>query len=84
MIFKAIHIVIYYQKKDRFVKIKPAIICHSGAWSISKSLEKESIDGVETAVNKGWNVLVENGSAIDAVEIAVNSLEENPIFDAGI
>jgi beta-aspartyl-peptidase (threonine type) len=39
---------------------------------------------VEDAAKKGWEILVSGGSALDAVNIAVNNMEDNPIFDAGI
>ena len=43
-----------------------------------------NIGGVEEAVGRGWGVLKKRGSALDAVVAAVNSLEDNPVFDAGI
>ncbi|NHJ04692.1 MAG: peptidase T [Candidatus Heimdallarchaeota archaeon] len=60
-----------------------AIIVHGGAWSIPENMVKDSISGVEEAVKIGWEILLKGGSALDAVENAVNSMEENPIFNAG-
>ena len=62
----------------------PVIIVHGGAWAIPDRLVEVNISGVEDAVRKGWNVLGKDGSALDAVVTAVNCLEENPVFDAGI
>src|SRR5512147_2556881 len=62
----------------------PTIIVHGGAWEIPDRLVELNIRGVEDAVGKGWNVLKGRGSALDAVVAAVNSMEDNPTFDAGI
>ena len=35
------------------------------------------------AVRCGWEILSKGGQAIDAVEAAVNALENDPVFDAG-
>jgi beta-aspartyl-peptidase (threonine type) len=63
---------------------KPAIIVHGGAWSIPDELKAEHLDGVTNAVKTGYQVLFQEGSALDAVEKAVIGMEDNPIFDAGI
>jgi beta-aspartyl-peptidase (threonine type) len=60
------------------------IVVHGGAWSIPDDQVEENIAGVEEAARKGWNLLIEGGSALDAVNVAVNSMEDDPIFDAGI
>ncbi|WP_207431943.1 isoaspartyl peptidase/L-asparaginase family protein [Sabulibacter ruber] len=39
--------------------------------------------GLENALMAGWHVLKEGGSALDAVEAAVRSMENNPLFNAG-
>ena len=62
----------------------PVIIVHGGAWAIPDRLVEVNISGVEDAAKKGWGVLGKGGSALDAVVAAVNCLEENPVFDAGI
>ena len=63
--------------------MKPAIIVHGGAWDIPDSKVEAHIKGCHTAVEQGWTVLDEGGSAIDAVQSSVVSLEDNPTFDAG-
>ncbi|MBZ9728064.1 isoaspartyl peptidase/L-asparaginase [Salegentibacter sp. JZCK2] len=39
--------------------------------------------GLEDAVNTGYKILKGGGSALDAVENAVRSLEDNPLFNSG-
>jgi beta-aspartyl-peptidase (threonine type) len=61
---------------------------HGGAGTIVRStmtpeLELEYRDGLETALRVGWSVLESGGSALDAVETAVASLEDFPLFNAG-
>jgi len=62
----------------------PAIIVHGGAWSIPDDLKAEHLVGVINAVKTGYQILVEHGSALEAVERAVVCMEEDPTFDAGI
>ena len=64
--------------------VKPVIIVHGGAWGIPDRLVDENLNGVEESVKAGWKVLEAGGSALDAVVAAVNVLEDNPSFDAGI
>ena len=44
---------------------------------------ERSLSGVEAAARVGWSVLLDGGTAVDAVEAAVIALEDNPVFDAG-
>jgi beta-aspartyl-peptidase (threonine type) len=65
---------------------KIAIAIHGGAGDDSEFIKQNKIayeDGLKAAVKAGYNVLTEGGSALDAVEQAVNSLENNPLFNAG-
>jgi L-asparaginase / beta-aspartyl-peptidase len=39
--------------------------------------------GLEEALSLGYKILEEGGAALDAVEAAVNALEDNPLFNAG-
>jgi len=64
--------------------VKPVIIVHGGAWGIPDRLVEANIKGVEESVKAGWKVLEAGGSALDAVVAAVNVLEDNSSFDAGI
>lgn len=65
-----------------------SIAIHGGAGTIHKSQmsdEKEAAYKAELslALNKGHDSLAEGNSALDAVEIAVSSLEDSPLFNAG-
>ncbi|MCB2171564.1 isoaspartyl peptidase/L-asparaginase [archaeon] len=64
--------------------VNPVIVVHGGAWGIPDEQVDENIKGVKAAVREGWKILKQGGSALDAVVAAVNSMEDNPIFDAGI
>jgi len=64
--------------------VKPVIIVHGGAWGIPDRLVEANLKGVEESVRSGWKVLEADGSALDAVVAAVNVLEDDPSFDAGI
>ncbi len=64
--------------------VKPVIIVHGGAWGIPDRLVDANLNGVEESVKAGWRVLEAGGSALDAVVAAVNVLEDNSSFDAGI
>jgi len=60
----------------------PTIIVHGGAGA-DPSQAPEFRAGVRAAVLAGWRVLVGGGSALDAVESAVRTLEDDPRFNAG-
>jgi beta-aspartyl-peptidase (threonine type) len=64
--------------------VKPVIIVHGGAWGIPDRLVEANLNGVEESVKAGWKTLEAGGSALDAVVAAVNVLEDDPSFDAGI
>ncbi len=61
---------------------------HGGAGTILRSQmtsEKEIVyrKGLTDALNAGYKILEQNGSALDAVTEAVKSLEDFPLFNAG-
>lgn len=60
-----------------------SFIVHGGAWDIPDDLVEAHRNGVRQALAIGWKILSEGGSAIDAVEKAVNYMEDDPTFDAG-
>ena len=64
--------------------MKRVIIVHGGAWKIPIDLEKPCLEGVERAAKLAMNCLLDDNSALDAVEEAVKLMEDNPTFDAGI
>ena len=62
---------------------KIAIAVHGGAGPDSAFIQKNREaykKGLEEALNAGYKVLEEGGGALDAVEAAVNYLEDNPFF----
>ena len=61
----------------------PSIVIHGGAWAIPDKLAEKSTEGVKTAAKIGYEILMNGGSAVDAVEAAVVSMEDDPAFDAG-
>src|SRR5215204_4581827 len=65
-----------------------ALAIHGGAGTILRSqmtpeLEAEYRSGLEAGLKAGWDVLSNGGSSLDAVEAAVVSLEDFPLFNAG-
>jgi beta-aspartyl-peptidase (threonine type) len=67
---------------------KTALAIHGGAGTILRSqmtpaLEAEYRGGLEAALDSGWKILNKGGSSMDAVEAAVCSLEDFPLFNAG-
>jgi L-asparaginase / beta-aspartyl-peptidase len=65
---------------------KIAIAVHGGAGNFSPYIKKnfkENEEGLAEAVDAGYKILNHGGSALDAVEMAVKILEDNPLFNAG-
>ena len=65
-----------------------AIAIHGGAGTIlRKNMTNQIEQKYKTALNEsilaGENILLNSGLAIDAVEAAIRSLENNPLFNAG-
>lgn len=67
---------------------KIALAIHGGAGTILRSLmtselEAEYRAGLEKALRAGWEILENGGSSLDAVEAAVVSMEDCPLFNSG-
>src|SRR2546430_7468862 len=60
-----------------------AIVVHGGAGQKPAGPPEAFQDGCKEAAVIGWRILQEGGSALEAVEAAVRSLEDNPIYNAG-
>lgn len=65
-----------------------SIAIHGGAGTILKEdmtaeLEQAYIQALEQALQAGYTVLAQNGTAVEAVTAAVVSLEDNSLFNAG-
>ena len=64
----------------------PAIVIHGGAGWFSNMSSEEIRDlkkGLRMAADKGFEILEDGGSSVDAVEAAIIILEDNPLFNAG-
>ncbi|HEV3040203.1 MAG TPA: isoaspartyl peptidase/L-asparaginase [Candidatus Angelobacter sp.] len=61
----------------------PVLLIHGGAWAIPDDLVDAHLKGVREALAIGWRLLERGGSAMDAVETAIVSMEEDEAFDAG-
>jgi beta-aspartyl-peptidase (threonine type) len=65
-----------------------AIVIHGGAGGMTREnlapeLEKEYRESLLTAIKTGKKILAEGGSALDAVEQTIKTMEDNPLFNAG-
>ena len=63
--------------------MKVSIIVHGGAKTIEPHQEEAHRQGCLEALNAGWRELEARHSAIDAVEMAIRTLETLPSFNAG-
>ena len=61
----------------------PSIIVHCGAGSVKDDSLALRLTGCKEAALAGWQILTHGGTALDAVEAAVVTLEDNPLFNAG-
>lgn len=66
----------------------PVLVIHGGAGTILKKdmspdKEKAYINSLQEALRKGYAILQNGGSSLDAVEAVVKNLEDNPLFNAG-
>ncbi len=62
-----------------------SIAVHGGAGEDSEFIHLHQLDykaGLVDAVNTGYKILKQGGSALDAVENAVRLLEDNPLFNS--
>src|SRR3569833_635896 len=65
---------------------KIAIAIHGGAGPDSDYIKqnvKEYKEGLKQAINEAYSMLEEGSSAVDVVETAIKTLEDNPLFNAG-
>lgn len=62
---------------------KPKLIVHGGAWNIPDADDEAHLNGVGKAIIEVFPLLQSGMSALDAVEKAVNILEQDSTFDAG-
>lgn len=72
-----------YSQNQKF-----GLVIHGGAGNIkreniSPEKEKEYINKLNEALQKGYSILENNGTALDAVNAVINILEDSPLFNAG-
>jgi len=63
---------------------KPVLVVHGGAWEIPEEDHPAHLEGCRRAAEAGWAVLLDGGSALDAIETAIRLMEDDPTFDAGV
>jgi len=63
--------------------MKPSLIVHGGAWDIPDEAVEACNNGCRNALEAGWAILSSGGSALEAVEASIITLEDDPVFDAG-
>lgn len=61
----------------------PILLVHGGAWDIPADQLEAHEQGVFDALQEGWRILEQGGSALDAIQAAVTAMEDDPAFDAG-
>jgi beta-aspartyl-peptidase (threonine type) len=74
--------VLDHSTEDR-VSMGIALIVHGGAGAMSRDRFDDAREGCREAALAGWQILLQGGSALDAVQTAIVVLENNPSFNAG-
>src|ERR1700728_4435326 len=68
-------------------RVGPSLAVHGGAGGRVEELTLEGraqyTEGLQAAFSAGWQVLASGGSALDAVCVSVEVLENDPLFNAG-
>lgn len=64
-------------------QFEPVVLVHGGAGDIPDSRDEGKHNGTRMAARRGFAVLERGGSALDAVEEAVRSMELDPYFNCG-
>jgi beta-aspartyl-peptidase (threonine type) len=63
--------------------MKPALIVHGGCGTPPAGEEASRSEACQRAADAGWAVLHPGGRAEDAVEAAIQRLEDEPVLNAG-
>jgi beta-aspartyl-peptidase (threonine type) len=63
--------------------MKHGVIVHGGAGDIPDELVAKHKKGVKLACSAAYQILQDGGSALDAVEASILTMEDNMVFDAG-
>ncbi|MDN5203313.1 isoaspartyl peptidase/L-asparaginase [Fulvivirgaceae bacterium BMA10] len=83
-IFTILCSVIFAQEKDK----KITLVIHGGAGTITKEnmtseLEKAYKEKLQEALDRGYTVLENGGTSLEAVVETIKILEDSPLFNAG-
>ncbi len=81
------------EEKDTAVKEQPdpfeyALVIHGGAGQMNfenlpEPRQQLYTHALDSALQLGLDILKEGGASIDAVEVVIRSMEDNPLFNAG-
>ncbi|MBZ5498483.1 MAG: isoaspartyl peptidase/L-asparaginase [Acidobacteriia bacterium] len=63
--------------------MKKALIVHGGCAAVSAEEELVREAACERSAEEGWKVLEAGGTAVDAVDVAIRRLEDEPVLNAG-
>jgi isoaspartyl peptidase/L-asparaginase-like protein (Ntn-hydrolase superfamily) len=66
------------------VMVEPVVLVHGGAGNIPISRVEPKLVGVRRAARSAYKVLSNGGSVIDAVQSAVQDMEDDEAFNAGL
>ncbi|MBZ5520964.1 MAG: isoaspartyl peptidase/L-asparaginase [Acidobacteriia bacterium] len=61
----------------------PVLVVHGGAWAMPDDVVENHLQGVRRALETGWRLLERGSSALEAVEAAITTMEDDETFDAG-
>ncbi|MDA1195140.1 MAG: isoaspartyl peptidase/L-asparaginase [Planctomycetota bacterium] len=62
---------------------RTALVVHCGAWAIPSEEKAAHRQGSLRAAEVGWQVLLDGGSSLDAVRVAIRSMEDDRNLNAG-
>lgn len=62
---------------------RPVIVVHGGAGTWHPKRSQKTLQGVKKAARTGFDLLINDGNALDAVTEAVASMEDEGLFNAG-
>ena len=77
-----------YKKEDASAKGDYVMVIHGGAGTILKKnmtaeMESAYIAALRKALQTGYDALQKGKTSIEAVELAIHTMEDNPLFNAG-
>src|ERR1700723_372715 len=65
------------------MSVKQVLLIHGGAWAMPDDVVADHERGIGNALAAGYALLAKGASAVDAVEAAVEVMEDDDTFDAG-